>query len=183
MLLWPQLVVFDLDHTLWHRPRFRGGPPWAAVDDGLSGVRSSTGEVLDLFPASRLALLELAGAGVPVAVASRMHRPAWALQWLSLLRLEDGGRTAADVIGPVVIRDGPKPNHVREIHRQTQVPFERMLFFDDHADDCRRVEALGCTSVYVPARDKRRGQCGLTEELYRDGLSRYAGLVEAEEAG
>ena len=84
-MLWPQLVVFDLDHTLWHRPRFRGGPPWTAVNDGLGGVRSSTGEVLDLYPASRLALLELAGAGVPVAVASRTHRPAWALLWLSLL--------------------------------------------------------------------------------------------------
>ena len=105
----------------WQRPRFRGGPPWEPVDDGCGGVKSSCGELLDLYPASRRALLELADAEVPVAITSRTHRAAWALQWLELLRLEPGGRTAADVIGsrPVIVQDGSKSSHLKEIHRRT----------------------------------------------------------------
>ena len=172
------LVVFDLDFTLWHRPRFRGGrgPPWTVEDGGLGGVRGASGDLLYLYPASRRALLELADADVPVAVVSRTHRGQWARQWLGLLLLEPGGRTVADVIGsgPVVIRDGPKPNHLREIQRQSGVPVERMLFFDDDRADVRRAEAIGCTAVHTAALDRRRGRCGLTDEHFRDGMRRHA---------
>tara|TARA_B110001452_G_scaffold17976_1_gene14643 strand:- start:205 stop:819 length:615 start_codon:yes stop_codon:yes gene_type:complete len=172
------LVVFDLDFTLWHRPRFRAGrgPPWTVEDGGLGGVRSATGDLLYLYPASRRALLELSDAEVPVAVASRTHRGQWARQWLELLRVEPGGRTVADVVGrgPVVIRDGPKPNHLREIERQSGVPLERMLFFDDDRADVERAEAIGCTAVHVAALDRRRGRCGLTDEHFRDGMRRHA---------
>ena len=105
----------------WHRPRLRGGSPFTPVDDGFGGIKSSCGQLLDLYPASRRALLELSDAGVPVAIASRTHREAWARQWLEMLRLEPGGRTTADVIGssPIVIQDGPKPLHLKEIERRT----------------------------------------------------------------
>ena len=105
----------------WHRPRLRGGSPFTPVDDGFGGIKSSCGQLLDLYPASRRALLELSDAGVPVAIASRTHRAAWARQWLEMLRLEPGGRTTADVIGfsPIVIQDGPKPLHLKEIERRT----------------------------------------------------------------
>ena len=105
----------------WHRPRLRGGSPFTPVDDGLGGIKSSCGQLLELYPASRRALLELSDADVPVAIASRTHRGAWARQWLEMLRLEPGGRTAADVIGssPIVIQDGPKPLHLKEIQRRT----------------------------------------------------------------
>ena len=143
-LIWPALVVFDLDFTLvriqirtlrpsrqpsepcvlwqWHRPRFRGGPPWTPIDEGFGGVKSSSGELLNLYPAARTALLELSDADVPVAIASRTHRPKWARQWLELLSLEPGGRTAADVISLIVIQDGPKPSHLKELRRRTVLP-------------------------------------------------------------
>ena len=115
----------------WHRPRLRGGSPFTPVDDGFGGVKSSCGQLLELYPASRRALLELSDADVPVAIASRTHRAAWARQWLEMLRLEPGGRTAADVIGssPVVIQDGPKPLHLKEIQRRTvrRLPRRRLL--------------------------------------------------------
>lgn len=90
------------------------------MDGGFGGVKSSCGQLLELYPASRRALIELSDAGVPVAIASRTHRAAWARQWLEMLRLEPGGRTAADVIGStIVIQDGPKPLHLKEIRRRT----------------------------------------------------------------
>ena len=105
---WPSLVVFDLDHTLINRPRFRTGPPFAPVDGGLGGVQSACGARLDLFPAARRALVTLADAGVSTAIVSRTHRPVWARDWLSTLRI-DAHRTVSDAVDPlVVMRDGSK---------------------------------------------------------------------------
>lgn len=176
--IWPGLVVFDLDHTLWHRPRFRVGPPWRLVEDGLGGVRSSSGEHLYLFPGARRALLALSDANVPVALASRTHRVDWALQWLALLRLEPDGRTVADVVGswPVIIRDGPKTHHLHEITQRTGVPLSRTLFFDDDATDVCGAKALGCVAVHCASVGRhRRGRLGgLTDELFFDGIRKFA---------
>ena len=107
MLIWPALAVFDLDHTLISRPRFRRGPPFVPVNGGLEGVRAADGKQLDLFPDARRVLSELADASIPAAIISRTHRAAWVHEWLSLIRIDEQ-RSFEDVIGPVVIRDGSK---------------------------------------------------------------------------
>ena len=58
-----ELVVFGLDKTLWYPQldTLEGGPPFELVDGGMGGVKTSAGERLDLFPAARRALMELAG--------------------------------------------------------------------------------------------------------------------------
>ena len=65
------MVVFDLDFTLWHPELYQlsSGTPFTAAADGC--VLTARGERLDLFPAARSALVELADTGVPVAIASR----------------------------------------------------------------------------------------------------------------
>ena len=165
----PQLVVFDLDWTLWPRPRFRAGPPFLPIDEGRAGVRSSCGEELDLFLGARRALVQLADAEVPVALASRTHRPKWALQWVDMIHVDDS-RTLSDVIGksPIIIRDGCKSSHVREIARRTGVGFDSILFFDDSYPDVVKVEGLGATAVHC-ARSE-----GVTDELFAEGMRRYA---------
>ena len=74
----PRLVVFDLDFTLWKPELYQlhSGPPFRACSDGC--VLTARGERLDLFPAARTALVNLADAGVPVAIASRASEVAWA---------------------------------------------------------------------------------------------------------
>ena len=165
----PAVVVFDLDWTLWRRPRFRVGPPWTAIDDGRGGIRSACGEVVTVFDGSREALLRLADAGVPVSVASRTHRQQWALDWMTMLRLDDT-RTLADVIGqsPVVLRDGPKSLHLREIAARTSVPFDRMLYFDDSYSDLLHAEELGVMAVHCPASH------GVARDLFCEALQRFA---------
>ena len=76
----PRLVVFDLDFTLWKPELYQlsSGPPFKANSDGC--VLTVRGERLDLFPAARSALAELADAGVPVAIASRASEREWALE-------------------------------------------------------------------------------------------------------
>ena len=44
----PQLVVIDLDHTLWNRPRLKRGPPFTLVNHGLDGVHSACGKLINL---------------------------------------------------------------------------------------------------------------------------------------
>ncbi|KAL3926932.1 MAG: hypothetical protein SGPRY_003067, partial [Prymnesium sp.] len=95
--------------TLITRPRFRRGPPFLPIDDGISGIKSSDGKRLDLFPAARLALASLAAAGTPAAIVSSTHREAWVREWLMLLRV-DSTRHVCDVVPPplIIIRDGSK---------------------------------------------------------------------------
>ena len=171
----PAMVIFDLDFTLWHRPRFRSGPPFELTGDG-SSIRASCGSELFLYPAAGRALQRLDAAGVPVAVASRTHRERWALEWLSMLQVEPGGRTVADVIGlsPVVIRDGTKSLHVQEIARRSAVAVPDMLFFDDNHADVQSVRKLGATSVLCPAASRRMGHGGLTDALFMEGLQRWS---------
>ena len=166
----PSLVVFDLDWTLWTRPRFRVGPPWKPIEGGLSGVRAQSGEVIDLYSGSRRALATLADAGVPVAVASRTHRPQWAQEWLQMLHV-DASRTVASVLGAeplIVIRDGSKACHVREISKRAGVPLDSMLYFDDSYTDILTVEQLGVTVMHCP------DSLGVTDAVFREGLLRHA---------
>ena len=164
------LAVVDLDFTLWHRPRFRRGPPWSVTSDG---VVAADGTVLTLYPGARSALLSLHAARVPVAVCSRTHRPQWALEWLQMLRVSDDDAevalTARDVIGgaPIVIRDGSKRTHLREICRRVDLPLDRKIVFcDDKLADCREAEELGVTAVHC--------EDGLTVPLLLDGARRAA---------
>ena len=71
----PKLAVFDLDFTLWRPELYQlsSGSPFKACSDGA--VVTSRGERLELFPAARTALRELADAGVPVAICADMCVP------------------------------------------------------------------------------------------------------------
>ena len=125
MLAWPSLTIFDLDHTLWHRPRFSRGPPFTLSDGGLSGVTSACGKKLDLYDGARRALITLADHDVPVALVSRTHRQVWASEWLEKIKI-DPERTIMDVVAPslIVFQDGAKTGHVREINRRMPlIPF------------------------------------------------------------
>jgi magnesium-dependent phosphatase 1 len=167
----PGLVVFDLDFTLW-RPELyelRGGPPFKESEHG--GVVTSKGESLDLFPAARTALRRLASEGVPVAIASRASRVAWALEVMDLIRV-DGKRTVTDVVGtsPIVIQPGSKTKHLKHISAETGVPLENMVFYDNEWSNINDVERMGGpTCVYCPR--------GMTEQVFKEGLEKHVGAI------
>lgn len=123
--LLPLLVICDLDFTLWNRPRFRSGPPFAPSADG-NCVTSSCGQELCLFRGARDVLQRLEREHIPVAVVSRTHRQQWALEWLQLLTFREE-RRIADTVVCTVMRDGTKCNHIREVSRRMQVPIEDIL--------------------------------------------------------
>lgn len=159
----PRMVVFDLDFTLWRPELYQlsSGPPFTASSDGA--VLTRRGERMELFPAARAALRELADAGVPVAIASRASEREWAAEIMRLMRVDDA-RTMADVIGsaPVVIQGGSKVKHLKHISAESKVPLAEMLFYDNERSNIQEVEKLGVTCAYCPR--------GMTEEVYREGV-------------
>lgn len=166
--LLPRMVVFDLDYTLWHPELYQlsSGPPFTTATDGC--VLTARGERLDLFPAARSALCELADAGVPIAIASRANERAWAMEIMRLLRVDET-RTLADVIGtaPVVIQGGSKVKHLKHIAAESGVPLREMLFFDNERTNIQEVEKIGPTCAYCPR--------GFQDGVYQDGIAAHVG--------
>ena len=132
---------------------------------------------MELFPAARDALRELADAGVPVAIASRASDVAWAEEIMRLMRVDDV-RTMADVIGdaPVVIQGGSKKAHLKHIAARSGVRLGEMIFFDNERTNIQEVEKLGVTCVYCPR--------GMQNGVLQQGFAEYAKkAAAAREAG
>lgn len=163
----PKMVVFDLDFTLWKPELYQlsSGPPFKTSSDGC--VVTCRGERLELFPAARMALGELADAGVPIAIASRASEVAWAQEIIRLMRVDEQ-RTMADVIGsaPVVIQAGSKVKHLKYIASKSGVPLREMLFFDNERNNIQEVEKVGPTCMYCPR--------GMTDRVFREGVAVHA---------
>jgi magnesium-dependent phosphatase-1 len=179
----PKCVVFDLDKTLWKRPRFRKGPPFTPIEDGLSGVRAASGEVLDLYPDVRGVLLSLkgqeitsssqgGGASIKIAFVSRTHREEWSKLFLKVLsiREENEIRKVIEFCDVLVIRDGPKSKmHLREVARALNLNMKDLIFFDDREHEIRDAKsACGVLGVHCPD--------GLNWEKFNMGLKEFARL-------
>lgn len=163
----PRLIVFDLDYTLW-RPELchLDFPitPLTSLPSG--GVMTASKQRIDLFPAARRALRQLADADVVVAVASRTHLGELAHELLQTIRVDDK-RTMTDCItGPVLIKNVSKANHFKQMQHVIGVPLQSMLFYDNEAHNIKDCEKLGIACVYCPK--------GLTDDVFHEGLAKYA---------
>ena len=154
-----ELVVFDLDLTLWEC----GAAVWC---DCLSPpFRQDTERVLDrhgsqirLYDDVGRILSELEQLELPVGIASRTHQPKWARELLDLLDINH--RFAFAEIYPE-----SKLSHFASLRDDSGVDFANMLFFDDEARNIREVSQLGVTCIPVAA--------GMTWSLFQSGLQRF----------
>lgn len=160
----PRLVVFDLDYTLW--------PFW--VDTHVSGKIATvpgsnntacadrTGEEFAFYRDVPGVLAALPQLGVRVGVASRTCAPDLAREMLKLLHVHAGGvggggggagadkpRRALDLFDAgLQIYPGSKLTHMQKLHKDTGIPYEDFLFFDDESRN-RETESLGVTMCLV----------------------------------
>lgn len=139
----PGLVVFDLDFTLWDC----GGlwidctsHPFKKGHDGT--VSDSVGRRFRLFEEVEEILEELAAHAIPLALASRTERPEWAGELLDLWNLKE--RFLSREIYP-----GSKVSHFESLRRQTGIPYEEMIFFDDEERNVIEVGGLGVHCYHV----------------------------------
>lgn len=155
----PELIVFDLDFTLWDC-----GGTWC---DCLSPpFRMKQGRLFDRggrqvrFYSDVMQVLEFCDKRqIVTAVASRTEQPSWAMELLQLL--EATHRFAYSEIYP-----SSKLKHFESLRTTTEVEYDRMLFFDDEMRNIHEVSGLGVTSILVDD--------GLTQSVFDDGLQRFS---------
>ncbi|MGC8802514.1 MAG: magnesium-dependent phosphatase-1 [Bacteroidales bacterium] len=145
-----QLFVFDLDFTLWNA----GGlwcdcttPPYRRVN---GYVKDAENRIIQLYPDVWDIIRMLKQQKRQIAIASRTEQPAWAKQILDLLEL----RSWVDY---EEIFPDRKIFHLQHIHKQSGIPFNQMVFFDDEQRNIADVITLGVTTEWV--------QNGINREL------------------
>ncbi|CAD5117576.1 DgyrCDS6334 [Dimorphilus gyrociliatus] len=138
----PQVIVFDLDYTLW--PFYvdcEVTPPFQVVKDVvLDRNKHEVKHYYEVLPV----LEKLGNEGYELAIASRTGEVAGAKSLMNLF-----GWMPYFKEQNIQIYPGDKKRHFDNIQRATKVPYNRMIFFDDEWRNIRSVSELGVTCVYV----------------------------------
>ncbi len=157
---YPQLIVFDLDFTLWDcGGRWIDCTEWPFEErDGR--IFDRVGSEFRLYPEVREILDELEEADCQLALASRTTQPNWANWVLETWRLRE--RFHYHEIYP-----SSKVQHFEQLRCASSCLYEEMLFFDDEERNIIEVAALGVTAIHV--------RNGLDRETFRQALTQYQG--------
>ena len=155
----PELIVFDLDFTLWDC-----GGTWC---DCLSppfrlrngGIQDRTGRHVRLYEDVLPILDHCDETGMRMALASRTEQPPWARELVELLSITK--RFAHAEIYP-----SSKLKHFSALRKSSGVEYQEMIFFDDEVRNIREVSALGVHCIHVGD--------GLTAELFHESLTSFA---------
>ncbi|KAF2674353.1 hypothetical protein BT63DRAFT_449345 [Microthyrium microscopicum] len=156
----PKMFVFDLDRTLW--------PFWVEFVEGQLRTSDSGKTAVDKYGESFWfcedvgnILSGLRALHIKIALASRTPTPAKARDLLRILRLPtkpldhngpvSGIPTAksVDFFDSIQIYPNVKTTHFLQIHAETGIEYEEMLFFDDERRN-NVVEQLGVVMWEVP---------------------------------
>lgn len=155
----PQLIVFDLDFTLWDA----GGvwcdcltPPFRHRD---GRVEDRDGRHVRLYDDVPRILDECDAGPAAMALASRTGEPGWARRLTELLDIRH--RFAHEEIYP-----SSKVRHFAALRDATGCEYDQMLFFDDEDRNVHEVGRLGVTCVLV--------EQGMSYAVFQEGLERFA---------
>ena len=131
-----ELVVFDLDFTLWDA----GGtwcdhlsPPFKVSSKGVSDAR---GKIVNLYPDAMEIFQVIEDNNIPMGIASRTEEPEWARRLLELLGIRD--KFKYEEIFP-----GSKVTHFNNLNEKSGIEFSKMIFFDDEPRNTIEVGDLG----------------------------------------
>ncbi|MCG8696939.1 MAG: magnesium-dependent phosphatase-1 [Bacteroidales bacterium] len=137
-----QLVVFDLDFTLWN-----AGGTWC--DHTCPPYKRTNGHVIDsngskivLYPDVREILWTLKLNNITMGLASRTGAPDWANELLKLLEIEH-------FFTHKEIYPGSKIEHFNQLQHATNIPFEKMIFYDDESRNIEEVGQMGVKAILV----------------------------------
>ncbi|KAA0193670.1 Magnesium-dependent phosphatase 1 [Fasciolopsis buskii] len=137
----PQLIVFDLDYTLW--PFWCDTHIYPPVYKKQGALYNADGTQIHIYPDSESILRCIhAHPGVKLACASRTAEISIAKRLLNLLQWDQ-------LFDYVEIYPGSKVNHFERLHNLTGIPYNRMMFFDDENRNVTEVRRLGVHSYLV----------------------------------
>ena len=137
-----ELVVFDLDFTLWDA----GGtwcdhlsPPFKVSSKGVSDAR---GKIVNLYPDAMEIFQVIEDNNIPMGIASRTEEPEWARLLLELLGIRD--KFKYEEIFP-----GSKVTHFNNLKEKSGIDFDKILFYDDEPRNIDEVSGLGVNCYLV----------------------------------
>lgn len=134
------LIVFDLDYTLWQLHVDTHVDPPFKKENGVIRDRNKT--VIKCFPEVPSILEQLHSLGYKLAAASRTTAP-------------KEGRQLIDLFGwdkyftYYEIYPSCKVAHFNALKKSTGFGFHQMIFFDDESRNIRDISKLGVTSIFV----------------------------------
>ncbi|KDO30221.1 magnesium-dependent phosphatase-1 [Saprolegnia parasitica CBS 223.65] len=176
----PKLIVFDLDFTLWYPEMYElAGAPFRRNKAGV--VTARDGEEVHLFDHVHAVLNEIATApafaSTEVAVASSTTYPHWARDCMGLIHVRTdeakkpkgkkppSPRVLHSFIDYQAIYPKNKQVHFKQLHEESGVAYEDMLFFDNEHYNIVNVQRLGVVCAYCPD--------GLTLAVWKEGMERF----------
>lgn len=158
----PEVVVFDVDFTLWpYWCDTHLRPPFHISRSGQ--LQDKRGQRIVVYDEVPEVLLELRRAGVKLGLASRTDEPGWLKDIAQKVELQPG-LSLWDAADYHEIYPSSKIKHFQAIAARSGSPTSRMLFFDDEERN-RNVTSLGVTFVDA--------QGGVTVAMVVDGLRQY----------
>ncbi|KIJ62457.1 hypothetical protein HYDPIDRAFT_114579 [Hydnomerulius pinastri MD-312] len=183
----PKLIAFDLDYTLWDfwidthitEPLRQDSVTGAILDSARDFRGDPCPNAIEFYNDVPEILRSLNEAAVCVAAASRTQAPELARKALRLIKIPispAGGsatntsevaepRPAITFFDQLEIYPGSKIKHFKKIHKDTGIPYNEMLFFDDERRNTEVQTQLGVTFVLVEE--------GMNWETFRKGLREW----------
>lgn len=189
----PELIVLDLDNTLWTPELYQLNQKRApqarkdihlfpdihqilhmilALEEDDSNKQNNTNTYYDNNS-------NIKQSQPKWAVASRAQNKDWALELLADFRVTQndkrGTRTLIpDIFDPhhIEIQGGSKKRHFQILRDKTNIPYHKMIFYDDWDVNLQEVSQLGVLSCHCPE--------GLTLDIFLSSLRRYHELKEGE---
>lgn len=158
------LIVFDLDYTLWPLHVDCSDPPFRKSEKNIVDAR---GKKIQPFPHSTNILQTLSALGYKIGIASRTGA---IKEGCSLIKLF--GWT--QYIDYQEIYPGCKVKHFNQFKKQSGIPYERMLFFDDENRNIVDINQIGAVAIYV--------HNGVSNQVVADGIAQFVRKKQQNEA-
>ena len=137
-----EIFVFDLDFTIWD-----AGGSWCDCTNPPYYWRN--GKLLDqsnhwirLYPDVIEILEKLKSENKKIVAASRTFEPGWANDLLNLLDIDK-------YVDLKEIYPSSKIEHFKQIQQHFNIPYSKMVFYDDEYRNIEEVGQLGVKAVYV----------------------------------
>lgn len=168
---YPDVVVLDLDDTLWAGDvDCTGGPPFKPHKNSRHTISCRRGRPVTLFHDVPDIFDELTDREIGIAYASRTWEPEWAKDALG--QFPCGKRRIVNMWNVAAGHswgDLSKTSHLSDISRQLALPISSMVFIDNEMRNIRDVSPMGASCGYCPN--------GLNWQILRETLVQHSDTI------
>lgn len=151
-----ELVVFDLDFTLWDCDGVWCDCTWPPYKKQGNRVTDSQNRSIRLYSDVLSILDHCRKLNLKMALASRTSEPEWARELIELFDIQD-------YFIQHEIYPSSKIAHFKQLHANLNIPYQNMVFFDDEMRNIKEVRGLGVKAIFV--------ENGLNWSLFDSSLS------------